>query len=264
MKILFFGDIVGKIGRQAMAKTLPDMVQEFDPDFVLANGENLAHGLGFTEKTVLEMLDIGIDFMTSGNHVYDKEPGIEYLKKPDAKILRPANFPQHDPGRGHILFEKGSKRLLIICLVGQVFLDVQPNDPFAEMNKIMEGYHKDDYDAVFVDFHAEATSEKQALGYYLDGRASAVIGTHTHVATADAYILPQGTGFCCDAGFVGAEDSILGGDKEPIIRRFLTQMPLHFEPPEKGRVMINSVLIETDPKTKKAIHIKRIDRACDV
>ena len=264
MKILFFGDIIGKIGREALAKTLPDMVKEIDPDFILANGENLAHGLGFTGKTVLEMLDLGIDFMTSGNHTYDKEPGIEYLQQQDAKILRPANFPQHDPGKGHILFEKGSKRLLLINLVGQVFLDVQPNDPFAEIDKIMECYHRDDYDAVFVDFHAEATSEKEALGFYLDGRVSAIVGTHTHVATADQYVMPKGTAFCCDAGMVGAQDAIIGGEKEPILKKFLTQMPLHFEPPKNGKTLINALLIDVDPKTKLAVHIERVDRECEV
>lgn len=264
MKILFFGDIVGKIGRQALAKELPKMLELLKPDFVLANGENLAHGIGFTGKTVEEMLELGIDYMTSGNHVYDKEPGIDYLQNPEARILRPANLPRHDPGRGHVLIEKDANKLLLVSLIGQVFMDVQPNDPLAEMDRIMEIYHRDDYDAVFVDFHAEATSEKEALGHYLDGRVSAVVGTHTHVATCDQYIMPGGTAFCCDAGLVGAQDAILGGEKEPIIKKFLYQMPLHFEPPKHGKVIINAVLVETGPGTERAVHIERVDRACEM
>ncbi|MBU0671160.1 MAG: TIGR00282 family metallophosphoesterase [Patescibacteria group bacterium] len=264
MKILFFGDVVGKIGRKALAKVLPDIIKEHEPDFVLGNGENLAHGIGFTEDTVLELLDLGFNFLTSGNHVFDKEPGIEYLKKPDAKILRPANFPSHDPGKGHVLLEVGTKRLLIINLLGQVFIEKDANCPFRELDTILEGYHEDDYDGMLIDFHAEATSEKEAMGFYADGRASAVLGTHTHVGTCDEWILPMGTAYCSDVGMVGARESILGGEKEPILKRFLTKIPLHFEPPESGRVTINAVLIETDPQTKLAVHIKRIDQLVEV
>ena len=265
MKILFFGDIVGKIGREAMKKILPEITEKNQPDFILANGENLAHAIGFNKKTVKEILNLGVDFLTSGNHVFDREDGVEYLKNGDAKILRPANLPESNPGRGHVILEKNNLKLLLINLLGQVFMDnMDPNCPFVKADALLKKYSDQKYDASLVDFHAEATSEKEAMGFYLDGRVSGVMGTHTHIATADEHILPKGTAFCADIGMVGAEDAILGGEKEPIIKKFLTQIPLHFEAPKSGTVIVNSCLIETDPKTKKAIHIKRFDQRVEV
>ena len=260
MKILFFGDIVGKIGRQALKKVLPDLLKELEPDFILANGENLAHAIGFNKKTVEEILDMGVDYLTSGNHVFDREDAIKYLESSEAKILRPANLPEGDPGKGHILLEKKGQKLLIINLLGQVFMDkMDPNCPFAKGDGLLKKYSKEKYDACVIDFHAEATSEKEALGHHLDGRVAAVLGTHTHVPTCDNYILPKGTAFCNDVGMVGAQDAILGGEKEPIIKKFLTQIPLHFEAPKKGVCIVNACLIDTAGPS-----IERIDRNIEI
>lgn len=260
MKILFFGDIVGKIGRKAAAKVLPELKAGFRPDLVLANGENLAHGKGANEKVIKEVLEAGIDFLTSGNHIWAEKKVIPILEEGKLPLIRPANYPPEVPGAGEKIIEVGGIKVLIINLMGRVFIKEDLDCPFRKIDEILEKYKKEKLAAIIVDFHAEATSEKQAFGWYVDGRVSAVLGTHTHIGTSDSQILPQGTAYITDIGMVGAKESVLGVDKSIIQKKFLTQMPVLHEIPEEGVCMVNAILVEIDPKTKKAIKIERIDK----
>jgi hypothetical protein len=262
MKILFFGDIVGKIGRKAMIKILPEMKAEYQPDLIIANGENLAHGTGATPKTIKEMQAAGIDYFTSGNHIFDKPEAEVILNDPQAVILRPANYFNDRPGAEYKIIEIGSKRLLLVSLLGRVFMKDTDTygDPFKKIDEILVQTQKENLAGIIVDLHAEATSEKVAMGWYLDGRVSAVLGTHTHVPTADERILPQGTAFISDIGMVGAADSVIGVDKEEIIKSFLANANPKNEIPEEGEVIINAVYLEIDPATKKALNIARVDK----
>ena len=263
LKVLFFGDIVGKIGRKAVKKILPKLKKEYKPDLVLANAENLAHGVGMTEKTINEMQEAGVDFFTSGNHFLKKEEIRDRLASPETKILRPANYPPGVPGRGEKLLEIGLKRVVVVNLVGRVFMGEDFDCPFRKFDEIFEKY-KNDKVSIIVDFHAEATSEKVALGHYLDGRAAALVGTHTHVATADQRVLPEGLAFVSDIGMVAALNSVIGVDKKEVIKMFLTQLPLRHELPEEGKVLVNAVFFEIDLETKKAKSIERVDRVIEV
>ena len=264
MKILFFGDIIGKIGRQAIKEILPKLKKEYQPDLVVANVENLAHGIGVTKKTLDEMIEAGIDFFTSGNHIFKKPEAEELLKANDSVILRPANYPGDVPGAGFRVIEVGSRSVLVINLMGQVFIKEEFDNPFKKIDEILEKVDQKNLAATIVDFHAEATSEKVAFGWHVDGRVSAVLGTHTHVPTADAKILPQGTAYITDVGMVGAVDSIIGDRKEPLLASFLTGSAPKVEIPEEGEVEVNAVLLEVSPKTRKAKKIKRIDRKVKV
>ncbi len=219
MKILFFGDIMGKAGREALAAALPKLKKKYEPDFVIANGENLAHGLGITRRTFKELMDFGVDAVTGGNHIFSKEDGLSLLKDDRKMIIRPLNYPEKTVGRGFLILQAGIKRLLLINLNGRVFMKEDLNDPFAEVEALLESYGlgkeafdegKERVDGILVDFHAEATSEKKAMGYFLDGRVSGVLGTHTHVQTNDDRILNGGTAYVSDAGMVGVEDSVIG------------------------------------------------------
>lgn len=261
IKILFFGDVVGKIGRRALKKVLPGLKKKYKPDLVIANGENLAHGLGVTKKTLKEMKEIGVNFLTSGNHIWNKKEINEIFNDPEYKdfIIRPANWPEGAPGEGAKLLKVGKFSILVINLMGRVFIEEDLDCPFKKTDEILSQYQDKKINALLVDFHAEATSEKVALGWYLDGRVSAVLGTHTHVGTIDAKILPKGTAHLVDVGMVGAKDSVIGQKKEEVLAGFLTQLPQTFEPPEKGEAIVNGVYLEIDPKTKKAKKIKRID-----
>lgn len=258
LQILFFGDISGKIGRRAVAKILPELRKKYNPDLILANVENLAHGLGVTEKTLKEVIEAGGDFFTSGDHIFDKKESIEILEKKEPILIRPANFPPGAPGKGERLFEIGTKKILVINLIGRVFFKSQYDCPFRKADEILKKYKDINLSAIIVDFHAEATSEKNALGWYLDGRVSAVLGTHTHVGTDDWQILPNGTAYVTDVGMVGAKDSIIGVDKKGILKTFLTQVPEIHEIPEEGICTVNAVYLEINPKTKKALKIKKI------
>lgn len=263
LKILFFGDVVGKIGRRAVVKILPKLKKKYDPDLVLANAENLAHGLGVTKKTLNEMIEAGIDFFTSGDHIFDKKEAIEILEKKDL-LIRPANYPPNVPGTGAKLLEVGTRHVLVINLIGRVFFKNQYDCPFRKADEILEEYKNIDLSSVIVDFHAEATSEKNALAMYLDGRVSAVLGTHTHIGTDDFQILPNGTAFVTDIGMVGAKNSIIGVDKKGIIKTFLTQIPELHEIPEEGACVANAVYLEINPKTKKAVKIKKIKEEIEI
>ncbi len=264
MKILFFGDIVGKIGRRAVREILPELKKEFSPDLILANAENIAHGTGVTETTLKEMQDAGVDLFTSGNHVFDKPEGEILLSQKDSILLRPANYPPQVPGKGYKVIEVATKQVVIINLLGRVFIREDLDCPFRKLDEILAEVEKSKPAAIIVDFHAEATSEKIAFGYYTDGRVTAVLGTHTHVPTADQKILPKGTAFVSDVGMVGAANSVIGVSPEPVLAGFLDQTPQKFDIPQEGEVDVNAVFLEIDQKTKKVINFQRVDRKIKV
>lgn len=263
LKVIFIGDLVGKIARQAVKKIIPIWREKYSPDFIIANGENLAHGFGFTAKTVSEVLKAGVDLLTSGDHAFDKIEGVKVLEE-GTKVLRPANFPEPKPGKGFCFLKKqvvdNEKALFVINLVGRVFMKKKFDCPFKTLDEILKKIpEKDSKTPILIDFHGEATSEKVAFGWYVDGRVGGVVGTHTHVPTSDYHILPKGTAYVTDVGMVGAYDSVIGMTKEPIIQNFLTQGKERFEPVEKGLCLIGAVLLVFDQKTGLAKQIKRID-----
>ena len=259
MKILFIGDIFGHPGRRIVKELLPTLVGEYDPDLVLANGENAAAGFGITPPLVEELLDMGIAVLTSGNHIWDKKEIYTYLNEhADGRLLRPANYPPGAPGHGaYVGKTRTGFDYAVLNLQGRIFMN--PIDcPFrtadAELAKIPSQVK-----VRIVDIHAEATSEKISLGWYLDGRVTAVLGTHTHIATADETILPNGAAYVTDLGMTGPYDSVIGIDKQPVIQKFLNQLPTRFEV-AKGDVRLHAVLIEADPQTGHALSIQRIMR----
>lgn len=226
IKILVFGDVVGKSGRKAIAKILPELRERYRPDLVMANVENLAHGKGVTLSTLEELLRAGVDFFTSGNHVFDKPEAKAVFEKYPAKLIRPANFSENLPGRGFGIVEARGVKVLVINLNGQVFMEKQfdygeISNPFKALDQVLDAAPP--APVRILDFHAEATSEKRAMGFWADGRLSAVLGTHTHVQTSDPQILPNGTGHLTDIGMVGAARSVLGVTKESALRRMLLE-----------------------------------------
>lgn len=264
LKILFFGDIVGKIGRQAIARVLPDLKKEYAPDLVIANVENLAHGKGVTKDTLNQMMEAGVDFFTSGNHIWKKKDAYPVLEENKLPIIRPANYPSCVPGVGYKIIEVGSKKILIINLIGRVFLREDFDCPFRALDQILKETKKQKVNAIIIDFHADATSEARALGFYADGQVSAVLGTHTHIQTADEGILEKGSAYITDVGAVAAKDSILGVEKQDVIKGFLTQLPVEYEIPETGNCLVSAVYLEINPKTQKATKIKRINREIEI
>jgi 2',3'-cyclic-nucleotide 2'-phosphodiesterase len=260
MKILFIGDIFGRSGRKTVKSLLPGLIEKHKPDLVLANPENLSHGNGFSKKTIVEMQEAGVDFFTSGNHVFDNKDGANCLGDQDFPVLRPANYPdENTPGDGYRIIEsRNGKKVLVISLIGRVFMGGYFGCPFRYADKILDEADLTDVSAVFVDFHAEATSEKYALAYYLDGRVSALVGTHTHVQTNDARILEQGTAYITDVGMTGPFDSVIGVKKDIIIKRFLTQLGVKHEPEMDGQMVLSAFLVEVDSKTRKAKEAKNI------
>jgi 2',3'-cyclic-nucleotide 2'-phosphodiesterase len=242
VKLLFVGDVVGGIGRRTLAAVLPALRDEHQPDFVVVNGENAAGGVGITPKTAQELLDLGVDAITLGNHAYRHRDVYEYLDR-EPRIIRPANFPKGSPGRGHTVVESNGTRLGVINLSGQLYLEAV-RSPFAEADALVAEL-RDSADAVLVDMHAEATSEKVAMGWYLDGRVLAVVGTHTHVPTADARVLPEGTAYVTDVGMTGPRGGVIGVKKEAAIERFLTLTQVRFET-SPDDPWVNAVLVEGD------------------
>ena len=255
MRILFIGDIVGEPGRHAIKDLVPKIVKKEKIDFIVANGENVAGGSGITPALVDELLGYGIDVITSGDHIWKRKEITERLSQ-DARILRPANYPREAPGFGSTVVQsKSGVDVGVINIQGRVFMQAI-EDPFRVVKSEVEKI-KNKTRIIIVDVHAEATSEKMALGWLLDGSVSAVIGTHTHVQTADEKILPKGTAFLTDAGMTGPFDSVIGRNKEQILTRFMTQMPTKFEMAE-GDIQLHGAIIEIDEKTGKADSIKRI------
>lgn len=259
MKILFIGDIFGKSGRNVVSKLLKNYIADYEIDLVIANGENLAHGKGVSKEAIIEMEDAGVNFFTSGNHIWCAKAIIPFLNEDNLPIVRPANYPINVPGKGFEVVETNSgKSVLVINLLGQVFFKDNLNCPFETVDRILEGTKAEKFSAIFVDFHAEATSEKWAMAHYLDGRVSAVLGTHTHVATADARILDGGTAFQSDAGFCGSLDSIIGAVKEPVIEHFISKMPMKIEPADSSPYVFNATIIDIDDSTGRALSINPI------
>lgn len=254
MKILFIGDIVGKPGRRAVAQFLAENKSKYD--FVIANGENLAAGKGMTFAKYEEVISAGVDYFTSGNHIWNNDEIIPHLNDPKVKVLRPANYPSSSPGRGFVEINIGDVKVLLLNIQGRVFMKDEIDDPFVIAKNIAD---ENTDKIIIIDFHAEATSEKIALGYYLDGKVSAIIGTHTHVQTADEKILQNGTAYITDAGMTGAENSVLGVKKEIIIEKFLTQLPLSHKV-ATGESIFSGVEFEIDKRTKKALFIGRISK----
>jgi metallophosphoesterase (TIGR00282 family) len=259
LRILFFGDIVGRPGRNGVASMLPVWQQEFSPDIIIANGENAAGGMGITPDIATEIFADGVDVITLGNHVWQKRDIVSMLDE-DARIIRPANYPPGVPGRGWGVFkvsqEKGTHPpLAIVNLVGRVFME-DYDDPFRGIDVILDEI---DTPLILVDFHAEATSEKMAFGFHVDGRVSAVIGTHTHVQTADERILAEGTAYITDVGMCGPLDSVIGMNKEIILKKFLTLMPARFEV-ASGDPIVSAVVIELDDRSGKAVSITRLNK----
>lgn len=249
------GDVVGRPGREAVAQLLPQLRTSLALDCVILNGENAAAGRGLTEKTARELFRAGVDVITSGNHIFDVREFVPSLDN-DWPVLRPANYPATTPGRGIACLGTCT----VISLMGRTFMPVPVDDPFRAADALLG--EVDDDAIVFVDFHAEATSEKQALAWYLDGRVAAVVGTHTHVPTADARVLPGGTATVTDLGMVGIRDSIIGDDVTAVLGRFLTSMPGRLPVADGREAMFNSVLIEVDEQTGRASSIERVDREC--
>lgn len=255
MKVLFIGDIIGEPGRKMVRSQWRGLMDTYHPDLVIANGENAAGGFGITSEIADELFFIGIDVLTSGNHVWDKKEIGHYLAKQD-RLIRPANYPEGNSGYGSVVISTNNEgKVAILNLEGRVFMS-NLEDPFRVAEREIKKLKKET-PIVIIDFHAEATSEKIALAWHLDGKASAVIGTHTHVQTADERVLPGGTAFITDVGMTGPTDSVIGVKKEQAIARFLTQTPHRFEIP-KGPVHICAVVIDIDEKTGKAKAIERI------
>jgi metallophosphoesterase (TIGR00282 family) len=255
MKILSIGDIVGRPGRQIVHKLLGSLREEYGIDFVIANGENAAGGFGLSVSTAHELLGDNIDVITSGNHIWAQKDILPCLDS-DLPILRPLNFPPGVPGRGYIIAGK----VLVVNIIGRTFMN-DVDCPFRAMDSLLEAISPKPK-IIMVDFHAEATSEKVAMGRYLDGRVSAVLGTHTHVGTIDLQILAGGTAYVTDIGMSGPSDSIIGDEVESVIQRFLTAMP-HRLSVGKGKPVLNAILIEVDDKSGKALHAERITREID-
>ena len=255
MKLLFIGDIFGKPGREIVRRGLPALVDHHAIDFVIANGENAAAGFGITGDIADVLFGYGIDVMTSGNHVWDKKEVLDYIPR-QSKLLRPANFPAGVPGRGSYLGRtRTGEPVGVVNVMGRVFMSPL-DDPFAVVLREIEALRAKTR-VIIVDFHAEATSEKVAMAWHLDGRATAVLGTHTHVQTADERILPKGTAYLTDAGMTGPHDSIIGMMIEPSLARFVNAMPSRFEP-AAGNPRLNGVIVEADDKTGRATMVKRV------
>jgi hypothetical protein len=257
MKILFIGDIVGEPGRRAVEELLPGIKKASDIEFVVANAENVAGGSGVTPSLADELFDHGVDVITSGDHVWKRKEIIGRIES-DSRILRPANYPKGSPGFGAtVVRSESGTEIGVINLIGRVFMQAL-ECPFRVAKEEVDRI-KNKARVIIVDMHAEATSEKIAIGWYLDGQVSAIIGTHTHVQTADEKVLPQGTAFLCDAGMTGPLDGVIGRKKEQILSRFLTQMPVRFEMAE-GDIQLQGAVIDVDEKTGKANSIKRIQK----
>ncbi|MEK6681282.1 MAG: TIGR00282 family metallophosphoesterase [Nitrospirota bacterium] len=254
MRVLFIGDIVGEVGRRFLLEQLASLSDEYRADLIIANCENAAGGFGITPKIAEEMLEKGIHVLTSGNHIWDKKEIMDYLSR-EPRLLRPANYPDGVPGFGWVVIGSGVDKIGILNLSGRVFMNTL-ECPFRTAKKLISEIKKETK-TIILDFHAEATSEKIAMGWYLDGEVAAVIGTHTHVQTADEEILPSGTAYITDVGMTGPSNSVIGIKKESAIEKFLTQMPKRFDM-AKGPAVLSAVFLDIDTSTGRAKAIERI------
>ncbi len=257
LRLLFFGDVMGEPGRKAVMEWLPKLKTELAADFVIVNGENAAAGRGITPKIAIALLRAGAAVVTSGDHIWDQQEIVPWLAD-EPRMLRPLNYPEGVPGSGSIVLDTPKGKVGVINALGRVFMGPQVDNPFplvAERAALL----REETPVIFVDFHAEATSEKVAMGWHLDGKVSAVVGTHTHVPTADERVLPGGTAFLSDAGMCGPLNSVIGSRIEPVLGRFLNALPARFGI-ANGPVRINAVLVEVDPATGRALSIQRVTR----
>jgi metallophosphoesterase (TIGR00282 family) len=254
-RILFVADVVGRPGREAVTALLPQLKAEHEPHLTIVNGENSAGGFGITAKTAAEIRAAGADLITTGNHVWDQKQFVEEITELE-DVLRPENFPAGVPGRGSRLVSVDGEQVLVMNLQGRLFMP-DLDDPFRAADQVLADHPE--ATIAFCDMHAEATSEKQAMGWHLDGRVSAMVGTHTHVPTADHRVLPGGTAYVTDVGMVGPRDSVIGVNKDAALKRFLTGMPYRFET-AGGIVTFNSVLVTISRPSGRAVSIQRIDR----
>lgn len=258
MRLLFCGDVVGSSGRAAIQKYIPELRQRLRLDFVVVNGENAAHGFGLTAKICAEFHELGVDVITTGNHVWDKKEIITYIDG-DPRLLRPFNYPRGTPGRGAAVYDApGGRKVLVAQVMGRLFMDPL-DDPFAAVEALLSHYRLGDkVQAVILDIHGEASSEKMAMAHLADGRASMVVGSHTHTPTADAQILPGGTAYQTDAGMCGDYNSVIGVVKDPSIARFVTKMPTERLSPAEGEATLCGVYVETDEVTGLAKVVKPV------
>jgi 2',3'-cyclic-nucleotide 2'-phosphodiesterase len=258
VKLLFLGDIVGKPGRDAVLAHLPGLRRHLQPDFIIANGENAAHGFGITEKICTELFDAGIDMLTSGNHVWDQREALSFIER-EPRLIRPRNFPPGTPGRGSGLYDAANGgRVLVINVMGRLFMDPL-DDPFSALEQELAACPlKEAADAVVVDVHAEATSEKMSIGHFLDGRVSLVVGTHTHVPTSDTQILPGGTAYQTDAGACASYDSVIGMEKAIAVERFVRKLPSSRLEPASGEATLCGVFVQTDDATGLASSVSPV------
>lgn len=262
LRCLLIGDIIGKPGRRAVAQLLPELRAEHELDLVVANAENVAAGMGVTPNLAEELLGMGIDVLTSGNHIWDKREIYDYLET-DRPLLRPINYPDEAPGRGWLIHHlPDGDQVAVINAMGRVFMN-QLDSPFVALDRLLDESAVELPPIRILDFHCEITSEKNAMGWYLDGRVSAVVGTHTHVPTADARVLPKGTAFISDIGMTGPRDSIIGMSVPTVLPRFLRHLPTRFTVAE-GPVSFNAVLIEAERSTGRARFIELLQRVVEV
>lgn len=258
MKILAIGDIIGKPGREAVKAILPDLKREVGAQLVVANGENLAGGIGLTPSTAEALLHAGVDVITSGNHIWAQKEIYPYLEG-SMPILRPLNYPPGVPGRGYLTLDN----VAVVNLIGRTFFVASYDDPFRGMDRLLAELPPE-IKVVIIDFHAEATSEKVALGRYLDGRVSAVLGTHTHIGTIDARVLPGGTAYVTDIGMTGPQDSVIGDDIQAVLQRFLTQIPQRLSVADERHIIFNAMLLDVDEASGMARSIERLQREIDL
>ncbi len=258
MMVLLIGDVAGKVGRRAIAETLPDLRAEHDIELVVANVENAAGGWGVTPDNAEEFLKMGVDVMTSGNHIWDKREIVPYISRKDCRLLRPYNLPPGSPGAGSVVVAtRRGRGVAVMNFIGRVFMHPPADCPFRAADEAFARLPPE-VKVVIVDMHGEATSEKQAMGWHLDGRASCVVGTHTHVQTADGKILPQGTAYMTDLGLTGPHSGVIGMDKDIVLHRFVTSMPQRLEQAE-GDVRLQAALVSIDDVTGRALSIQRLD-----
>ncbi|MCU9838287.1 YmdB family metallophosphoesterase [Ruegeria sp. WL0004] len=259
MKILFLGDVMGRAGRAAVVEHLPRLRAEWKLDFVVVNGENASNGMGLSGEHAKLLLDAGADCLTLGDHAFDQKDMLQYIEG-ESRIVRPINYAKGAPGRGHRLFNApGGRKVLVAQVLGQVFMKRPYDDPFSAIEPVLKSHPRGGMaNAVIVDMHCEATSEKMAMGHFCDGRASLVVGTHTHVPTADAMVMPGGTGYLSDAGMCGDYDSVIGMDKAEPMRRFITGMAKTRFTPALGAATVSGVYVETDDRTGATTRIAMV------
>ena len=258
MKLVYFGDVMGKSGRVGLNVHIPQIIEDLIPDFIMVNGENAAHGFGITEKICSQFFELGVDVITTGNHAWDQREIINYIDT-EPRLLRPLNYPEHTPGNGLGIFKaRNGARVFVGQVMGRLFMD-SLDDPFVAMDKVLsESKMGEAFDCAIVDVHAEATSEKMAIGQYLDGRVSMVVGTHSHIPTADAQILKRGTAYQTDLGMCGDYDSVIGMKPDAAIGRFMKKMPSERLSPSEGEGTVCGVFLEVNDNTGHAMRIEPI------